>query len=119
MTAPPVTSTETARRSKRLLRPSPETTLTPPPPPLEKHRRKETEADDSHAIAGLLAIAGKRASREYLQLYRFHAPRCRAPLPAPPAGGEGAGRSARERCSPAFRSLFIVAARRGEKQRED
>jgi len=93
MTAPPATSTVTARRSKRLLRPSPEMTPTPPPPPPEKHMRKETEADDSHAIAGLLAIAGKRASREYLQLYRFHVPRCRAPLPAPPAEGRQRGGS--------------------------
>ena len=29
------------------------------PTPLEKHRRKETEADDSHAIAGLLARAAR------------------------------------------------------------
>ena len=113
MTSPPATSAETARRSKRLLRPLPETTPTPPP---EKHRRKDTEADDSHANAGQLAIAGKRASREYLQLYS--STRQNAGLPYPlrrpkAAGGEGTGRSAGKRRSPTFRPLTPVATRRG------
>ncbi|KAG2642640.1 hypothetical protein PVAP13_2KG189891 [Panicum virgatum] len=88
MTSPPATSAETARRSKRLLRPLPETTPTLPPP--EKHRRKDTEADNSHAIAD------KRASREYLQLYSSTRQNAGLPYPLrrpPPAEGRRRGGS--------------------------
>ena len=70
-------STESTKRSKSLLWPSPEMASILPPP-LEKRRRDRTLDNDPSADTSTYKLAD-----QHLQLYTSHPPWSRAPLPSP------------------------------------